>query len=133
MSSAENCVVMASADEMYQVIFNLVENAIKYNVDDGKIWLRVRRSADSVFLIVEDTGIGIPQEDRTRIFERFYRVDKARSREAGGTGLGLSIVHDTVVANGGAIRVDARPEGGTVFIVQLPLARGDKTEGESGT
>ena len=130
---AENCVVMASADEMYQVIFNLVENAIKYNVDDGKIWLRVRRSADSVFLIVEDTGIGIPQEDRTRIFERFYRVDKARSREAGGTGLGLSIVHDTVVANGGAIRVDARPEGGTVFIVQLPLARGGKTEGESGT
>ena len=78
---------------------------------------------------VEDTGIGIPKKDRDLIFDRFYRVDKARSREAGGAGLGLSIVRDTVVANGGSISVDARPEGGTVFIVQLPLAQA-KPEGE---
>ena len=70
-----------------------------------------------------------PKKDRDLIFDRFYRVDKARSREAGGAGLGLSIVRDTVVANGGSISVDARPEGGTVFIVQLPLAQA-KPEGE---
>lgn len=125
----EHCVVCSTADEMYQILFNLVENAIKYNIPNGKIWLRIRKSSDSVFVIVEDTGIGIPEADRKRVFERFYRVDKARSREAGGTGLGLSIVRDTVVSNGGAIRADARPEGGTVFIVQLPLAEHGKESG----
>lgn len=129
----DGCQVVSTADEMYQVVFNLVENAVKYNVQGGKVWIRGRKSADSVFIIVEDTGIGIPKEDRDRIFDRFYRVDKARSREAGGTGLGLSIVRDTIVANHGAIRVDARPEGGTVFIVQLPRADGNQTKGENGT
>ena len=111
----------STADEMYQVLFNLVENAIKYNVPEGKIWIRARKAADNAVVTIEDTGIGIPQKDRQQIFDRFYRVDKARSREAGGAGLGLSIVRDTVVANGGTITVDGRPEGGTVFIVHLPL------------
>lgn len=117
----EGCIVYSSSDEMYQVLFNLVENAIKYNVSMGKIWLRTRKTKDQVIISVEDTGIGIPKSDRDRIFERFYRVDKARSREAGGTGLGLSIVKDTVVLNGGTIVVDGRPGGGTMFIVTLPL------------
>lgn len=125
----EGCVVRSTADEMYQVVFNLVENAIKYNLPGGKIWIRARKSPQKVVVTVEDTGIGIPKKDRDLIFDRFYRVDKARSREAGGAGLGLSIVRDTVVANGGSISVDARPEGGTVFIVQLPLAQA-KPEGE---
>ena len=116
----EGCVVESSADEMYQVLFNLVENAIKYNVSMGKIWIRTRKTDDHVIISVEDTGIGIPKSDRDRIFERFYRVDKARSRAAGGTGLGLSIVRDTVVMNGGSIVVDGRPGGGTMFIVTLP-------------
>ncbi len=119
----EGCVIRSTPDEMYQVLFNLVENAIKYNVPEGKIWLRARKSDREVVVTVEDTGIGIPKQDRELIFDRFYRVDKARSREAGGAGLGLSIVRDTVEANGGSITVDARPEGGTVFIVRLPLAR----------
>lgn len=117
----QGCIVRSTADEMYQVLFNLVENAIKYNVPEGKIWIRARKSEDSAVVTIEDTGIGIPQKDRQQIFDRFYRVDKARSREAGGAGLGLSIVRDTVVANGGTITVDGRPEGGTVFIVHLPL------------
>lgn len=117
----EGCVVYSSSDEMYQVLFNLVENAIKYNVSMGKIWLRTRKTEDQVIISVEDTGIGIPKSDRDKIFDRFYRVDKARSREAGGTGLGLSIVKDTIVLNGGSIVVDGRPGGGTMFIVTLPL------------
>ena len=118
----QGCIVRSTSDEMYQVLFNLVENAIKYNVPEGKIWIRARKSTDSAVVTIEDTGIGIPEKDRQRIFDRFYRVDKARSREAGGAGLGLSIVRDTIVANGGTISVDGRPEGGTVFIVHLPLA-----------
>lgn len=126
----QGCIVHSTADEMYQVLFNLVENAIKYNVPEGKIWIRARKSSENAIVTIEDTGIGIPQKDRQQIFDRFYRVDKARSREAGGAGLGLSIVRDTVVANGGTISVDGRPEGGTVFIVHLPLAN-QKREGEA--
>ncbi len=118
---AEGCIIYSSADELYQVLFNLVENAIKYNVDNGRIWLTSERREEDVVVTVADNGIGIPKADRDKIFERFYRVDKARSREAGGTGLGLSIVRDTVVTNGGEIRVDARPGGGTIFTVTLPL------------
>lgn len=117
----QGCIVRSSPDEMYQVLFNLVENAIKYNSEGGKVWIRARTSAENAIVTIEDNGIGIPKEDRPKIFDRFYRVDKARSREAGGTGLGLSIVKDTVVHYKGTILVDARPEGGTVFIVTLPL------------
>ena len=122
----DDCIVLSNPDEMYQVVFNLVENAIKYNVSSGKIWIRSRKAGNQVVLSVEDTGIGIPGVERDKIFERFYRVDKARSREAGGTGLGLSIVRDTVIENGGTIVVDGRPEGGTMFIVTLPLYEMEK-------
>lgn len=115
------CSISSSADEMYQVIFNLVENAIKYNVADGAVWVTLRCESDYALLIVADSGIGIPDEDKKKIFDRFYRVDKARSREAGGTGLGLSIVRDTVAASNGTIEVADRPGGGTVFQVRFPL------------
>ena len=120
---AEDCVVSASPDDLYQIIFNLAENGIKYNVPGGSVEICLRRDGTTAVLTVSDTGIGIPDADLGSIFERFYRVDKARSRASGGSGLGLAIVHDAVVANGGEIAVSKRDGGGTVFTVIFPLAR----------
>ena len=103
---------------------NLVENAIKYNVPQGKVWVTTRRVGDRVRLEVADTGVGIPQEDMPKIFQRFYRVDKARSRAAGGTGLGLSIVRDAVRRHGGEITVAPRTSAGVVFTVLLLAEEG---------
>ena len=114
-------IVLAAEDDLFQIIFNLAENAIKYNSFGGNVFLRLARDADWAVLTVEDTGIGIPEEDIPHIFDRFYRVDKARSREAGGSGLGLSIVRDTVKANGGTISVARRSTVGTRFTVRFPL------------
>ena len=118
----EGCFVLASEDELYRIVFNLAENAVKYNVEGGEVKISAARRGARVVLAVEDTGIGIPEEDMPHIFERFYRVDKARSREKGGSGLGLSIVHDAVVSLGGEIDVAARPERGTRFTVSFPAA-----------
>lgn len=116
-----DCYILSSEDEMYQVVFNLVENAIKYNVANGAVWVTLHCKSGQVLLAVADSGIGIPDEDKGKVFDRFYRVDKARSREAGGTGLGLSIVRDTVAYSNGTIEVADRPGGGTVFQVRFPL------------
>ena len=122
LSVERPCWVRATKGEIHQVIYNLVENAIKYNTDGG--FVRVLLSADdtSAYITVEDNGIGIPDEDLDHVFERFYRVDKARSRAAGGTGLGLSIVRDTIRRRGGRIQADHRAGGGTVFTIEMPLA-----------
>ena len=101
----DGCVVMATGDDIFHIIFNLTENAVKYNVPEGSVLLKLQGGEDYVELAVEDTGIGIPEKDRLNVFSRFDRVDKARSREAGGSGLGLSIVHDAVLAHGGSITV----------------------------
>lgn len=116
----QHCMLMTVEDDLYQIVFNLVENAIKYNRDGG--WTRVclHRVQDDILLEVEDNGPGIPEEARAHIFERFYRVDKARSRAAGGAGLGLSIVYDMVRRNYGTIGVFAREGGGTRFAVSFP-------------
>ena len=115
------CTLLATEDDLYQIIFNLVENAIKYNLPGGRVEVSGCHREDKVILEVADTGVGIPEEDRPRIFERFYRVDKARSRAAGGTGLGLSIVRDTVKFHGGTISVSQREDGpGTRFTVEFP-------------
>ncbi len=114
------CTVVTREDDIYQIAFNLVENGIKYNIDGGRLDVTLRRGGDDVVLIVEDTGIGIPEEARERIFERFYRVDKARSRQAGGSGLGLSIVHDLVERNYGIVSAEPRAEGGSRFTVAFP-------------
>ena len=124
---AEGCVIMATVDDLFQVIFNLTENAIKYNVPEGSVLLRVDGDEQSVRLTVEDTGIGIPESDRLNIFSRFYRVDKARSREAGGSGLGLSIVHDTVLALGGSIAVGQNKPQGSIFVVSFPRPSSEET------
>lgn len=118
---AEGCTLMTVEDDLYQIAFNLVENAIKYNHEDGWAKVSLRRQGEDVVLTVEDAGVGIPPESMEHIFERFYRVDKARSRAAGGAGLGLSIVHDMVVRNFGTIRVAPREGGGSVFTVTFPL------------
>ena len=115
-----DCVVQATQDDLYQIAFNLVENAVKYNVPGGRVMVGLRAMGDLVLLTVEDTGVGIPEEDLPKVFDRFYRVDKARSRAAGGTGLGLSIVRDTARQHGGAVTVQRREEGGTCFQVAFP-------------
>lgn len=112
--------VIATEGELHQILYNLAENAIKYNRQGGFVCIRVAPGEETTTITVEDNGIGIPAGDLPHVFERFYRVDKARSRAAGGTGLGLSIVRDTVSRRGGDIRVENIPEGGTRFIVKLP-------------
>lgn len=117
----EGCTLMMIEDDFHQIVFNLTENAIKYNRDKGWVALGLHRTAGTVVLTVEDNGTGIPAESLEHIFERFYRVDKARSRAAGGAGLGLSIVHDMVERNYGEITAAQRQGGGTVFTVTFPL------------
>lgn len=112
--------VLMVEDDLYQILFNLVENGIKYNRPGGLLTIGLVRQEDDWVLTVEDTGVGIPEEAMGHIFERFYRVDKARSRQAGGSGLGLSIVHDMVQRNMGTISVSQRPEGGSCFTVVFP-------------
>ena len=122
----ENCVISAGWDEMVQVVYNLVENAIKYNCPNGLVRVLVGRAGDRVWLRVEDTGIGIPESEREKIFDRFYRVDKARSRQAGGAGLGLSIVRDTVHRYGGWLSVSPRVGGGSCFQATFPCIQEER-------
>ena len=103
------------------IVYNLTDNAIKYNKPGGNVTVSVTRQDASVVLAVRDTGIGIPEEDRDRIFERFYRVDKSRSKEVGGTGLGLSIVKHAVLLHKASIDVASQPGAGTCIQVRFPL------------
>jgi len=122
-SAQEGCLVMATRDEVHQVISNLTDNALKYSAG-GPVQVSLRKLHGQVVLSVADRGPGIPEADLPRIFERFYRVDKARSRAAGGTGLGLSIVSDTVKRRGGTVEAVNRSGGGSVFTVRWPAAEG---------
>ena len=119
----ESAAVSATEGDIHQILYNLIENGIKYSFSGGCVRTRVAVEDGSVVITVEDQGVGIPEEDMPHIFERFYRVDKARSRQIGGTGLGLSIVQDTVRRRGGSVSAAAREGGGTVFTVCLPLYR----------
>ena len=118
----DGCRVRATQDEIQQVIYNLLDNAVKYSRDWGRVEVSLRRDNGWVVFTVADNGVGIPVEDLPRIFERFYRVDKARSREAGGTGLGLSIVREMVKRRKGTITAANRVEGGAIFTVCWPDA-----------
>ena len=121
--AAEDAVALATEDDVHQILYNLMDNGIKYSGTDGFVHAAAAVEGDWVVLTVEDNGIGIPEEDLPHIFERFYRVDKMRSRAIGGTGLGLSIVKDTVENRGGRITAGPRQGGsGTVFTVYLPRA-----------
>ncbi|MEG0778353.1 MAG: HAMP domain-containing sensor histidine kinase [Oscillospiraceae bacterium] len=116
---SHNCFIYGNEDLLYRIIFNLAENGIKYNMPGGSITIKLFREDNAINLIVEDTGIGIPDDDVPNIFSRFYRVDKARSRDAGGSGLGLSIVYDAVRLHDGSISVEKLAEG-TRFSVSFP-------------
>jgi two-component system, OmpR family, phosphate regulon sensor histidine kinase PhoR len=113
--------VLGDARRLQEVLQNLLDNAIQYTLPQGKIILRVRQSGDEVIFTVEDTGIGIPQADQPRIFERFYRVDAARSREAGGTGLGLAIARHLIEVHGGRLWVESELGVGSKFHFSVPL------------
>ena len=120
-----DAVVIATEDDIHQILYNIMENGIKYSASGGFVHTDVTVEGQAVVIRVEDNGVGIPDEDLGHVFERFYRVDKARSRAVGGTGLGLSIVRDTVLRREGTIEARHREGGpGTVFIVRLPLAEG---------
>jgi two-component system phosphate regulon sensor histidine kinase PhoR len=113
---------MADPDAMNQVFGNLMENALKYGGAGGRLRIGGRRLENEVEFWVQDFGPGIPSEHLGRIFERFYRVDKARSRESGGTGLGLAIVQHIVQAHGGSVRAESELGSGAAFYFTLPLA-----------
>lgn len=114
----------ADASKLQQVVYNLLENACKYTQNGGAIKVTLTRNNRDAILAVADNGPGIPKESLSHVFDRFYRVDKARSRESGGTGLGLSIAQQIVTLHGGIIRVESDEGRGTSFIVELPLHKG---------
>lgn len=114
--------VNGDVEALRELVDNLLGNAIKYTPGGGRVEVRLGTEGTSAVLEVEDTGIGIAAEDQTRVFERFYRVDKARSREMGGTGLGLSIVKHVALAHGGNVSVRSHERAGSTFRVQIPLA-----------
>ncbi|MCC3373640.1 cell wall metabolism sensor histidine kinase WalK [Cohnella sp. REN36] len=126
VSASMPVLVRADARRITQVFFNLLTNAIRYTPSGGTISLIIEdhvvdQGKSYACVSVKDTGIGIPEEDLAHLFDRFYRVEEARSRHSGGTGLGLSIAHHFVKAHGGFIRVQSRPNAGTTFTVYLPL------------
>lgn len=121
--------VLSSSTRLQQLFYNLIENAIKYNVKDGRVYIRAVSQRKMALVQVRDTGIGIPPEHLNRIFERFYRVDASRSKAIGGTGLGLSIVKHLVSLYNGDISVESTVGVGTAFTVRLPLDM--KAEGKS--
>ncbi len=116
----EDIPVLVQEDDLYQIIFNLVENGIKYNIPGGSLFVSLNRRDDMAVLQVRDTGVGIPEDAIDHVFERFYRVDKARSRQTGGSGLGLAIVRSMVERNGGEIKLESKVGEGSVFTVEFP-------------
>ena len=116
-----DCPILILEDDLYHIIFNLMENGIKYNNPGGKLFVSVHRSEENAILTVRDSGCGIPEDSLPHIFERFYRVDKARARKTGGSGLGLSIVRNMVERNHGKIHVTSVLQEGTCFTVSFPI------------
>jgi len=115
--------ITADADEMKLslAISNLADNAIKYTPEGGRVKITLDADHQHAFITVADTGIGIPEDEVNRVFERFYRVDKTRDRETGGTGLGLSITHAAIMMHKGSIKVNSKEEEGTTILVRIPL------------
>ena len=116
----DNVVITGSDALIYRLVFNLIENAVKYNRRGGSVSVSVHKENNDVVVRVSDTGCGIPEEYRESIFQPFFRVDKSRSRQMGGVGLGLALVHEIAVLHGGSVRAEPGNKVGTVFIVTLP-------------
>ena len=120
----ENTVIMATRQMAEEVLYNLCDNAIRYNKEGGKVHVMVKDRLDTAVLIVKDTGIGIPKEHHERIFERFYRVDKSRSKSTGGTGLGLAIVKHILLKLNATLHLESEEGNGTEVTVVFPAVRG---------
>ena len=121
---SDNCEMYADNAKLTQAIYNLMDNALKYSPDGGIIRLRLVRSGRDAVLTIADNGPGIPKDDQAHIFDRFYRVDKARGRDSGGTGLGLAIVHQLILMHGGSVSVESEEGHGSTFTVELPIHHG---------
>jgi len=117
----EDILIMANKDILWQAIYNIVDNALKYTGENGRVELSLIKEKKRAIISVKDNGVGISKEDLHRIFDRFYRVDKARSRETGGTGLGLSIAHSAIEFHNGIIEVESELGEGSEFRLILPL------------
>ena len=117
--NGESCVMNGIRRYLYEIIYNLCDNAIRYNKDGGKVTIDLKNKDGNIILSVSDTGIGIPAEHQSRIFERFYRVDKSHSKETGGTGLGLSIVKHAVAFHGGTVKLESKVGEGTTVTVEF--------------
>lgn len=124
----EPLTVYASAKQLRELLMNLIGNGIQYNQPGGSVWVTIRRQGEKLLLEVRDDGVGISPEDQSRIFTRFYRVDKGRSRKMGGTGLGLAIVKHIVEYYDGEIKLESNPGEGSTFLVSIPLERTQKDE-----
>ena len=118
---SDACEMFADPGKLAQVCYNIIENGVKYTPDGGKITVKLHRMGRDAVLEISDTGVGIPAGDVEHVFDRFYRVDKARSRDTGGTGLGLSIVQQIVRLHAGSVTVQSEQGKGTTFTVQLPV------------
>jgi two-component system phosphate regulon sensor histidine kinase PhoR len=123
LHAPEDLILQADPDKLSRIMINLLENAIKYTPEKGKIVVGCHKKNGCIELFVKDNGIGIPPADQNRIFERFYRVDRARSRELGGTGLGLAIVKHLMEAHGGSIGVESYPNEGSTFTARFPASQ----------
>ena len=124
--SKEPVEILGDREALFQSVNNLIDNAIQYNSKNGTVWLRLQKEENNAVIEVQDSGIGIEPLEQHRIFERFYRVDKARSKQAGGTGLGLSIVKHTVLAHGGQLAVESILGTGSTFQISIPLLNSSK-------
>jgi len=121
LNADEDILIMANKDILWQAVYNIVDNALKYTSENGKVEVTLTKEPKKAIISVKDNGVGISSEDIHRIFDRFYRVDKARSRETGGTGLGLSIAHSAIEFHNGVIEVSSTPGEGSEFRIVLPL------------
>lgn len=119
--NATDFTVFASLDHIKGIFYNLISNAIKYNKSNGRIDIELKKNQKNMYFSVEDTGIGIAKKDQERIFQRFYRVDKQRSKTIPGTGLGLSIVKHVVYYYEGKVHLTSKENIGTKIVVELPI------------
>ncbi len=117
-------VINADCDKVYEALYNIIDNAIKYSNDSGYVKIDAKENEGFVILTVEDTGDGIPDDEKERVFDRFYRLDNSRSRDTGGTGLGLAISKEAIMLHGGSIKITDSDDGGSIFTVILPIGQG---------
>jgi two-component system sensor histidine kinase SenX3 len=128
ITAEDEAVVLGDREQLIMAIHNLIENAINYSPENTKVSVTTKVDNEIVEIAVTDQGIGIPEGELERIFERFYRVDPARSRETGGTGLGLSIVKHVATKHGGEVNVWSSPNVGSTFAMRLPIYQSEDVD-----